>query len=65
MLILLATWVAHNWWRLLIGLVAVIVIIEYHYYRKKDPDPIRRDNNKPDAQGPENPEPECKEADSE
>ena len=36
MLILIATWLIHNWWKLLIGVLAIIVILEYHYYRKPD-----------------------------
>ena len=46
MLILIATWIAHNWWRLLIGVLAIIAIIEYHYYYKKS------DKEKPDKEDP-------------
>ena len=51
MLILLATWIAYNWWRLLIGVVAIIIIIEYRYYRKKEPDSIRPGDKGPDRAG--------------
>ena len=34
MLILLTAWFIHNWWKLLLGVVAIVVILEYHYYRK-------------------------------
>ncbi len=34
MLILLTAWVVHNWWKLLLGVVAIVVILEYHYYKK-------------------------------
>lgn len=34
MLILLTAWFLHNWWKLLLGVAAIIVILEYHYYRK-------------------------------
>ena len=34
MLILLTAWVVHNWWKLLLGVAAIVVILEYHYYKK-------------------------------
>lgn len=34
MLILLTAWIVHNWWKLLLGVVAIVVILEYHYYKK-------------------------------
>ena len=33
MLILLTAWIVHNWWKLLLGIVAIVVILEYHYYK--------------------------------
>ena len=34
MLIILTAWFVHNWWKLLLGVVAIVVILEYHYYKK-------------------------------
>ena len=34
MLILLTAWFVHNWWKLLLGVVAAVLIFEYHYYWK-------------------------------
>ena len=50
MLILLATWIAYNWWKLLIGVVAIIIIIEYRYYRKKDPGNAESGGQEPDRE---------------
>lgn len=32
---LIITWIAHNWWKILLLLVAVIVIHEYVLYKKR------------------------------
>ena len=34
---LIVTWIAHNWWKLLLLLVAVIVIHEYWLHKNKKP----------------------------
>ncbi len=62
MLILITAWVVHNWWKLLIGLLAMIVVIEYNYYYKK---PGKRGSGEkepgkeePDEEAPESGEPD-------
>lgn len=52
MLVLLATWIAYNWWKLLIGVVALIIIIEYRYYRKKEPGKAESCGQEPDKEEP-------------
>lgn len=34
MLIILTAWFVHNWWKLLLGIIAIVLIFEYHYYKK-------------------------------
>ena len=36
---LVVTWIAHNWWKLLLLLIAIIVIHEYVVYKKHKNDP--------------------------
>ena len=59
MLILLTAWFVHNWWKLLIGLVAVIVILEGSHRKKlkdaqeghqEDPQDTQQEDQQDDQQ---------------
>lgn len=67
MLILLTAWLVHNWWKLLIGLLAMIAVIEYNYYYKKPgkkgsgeegPDKEESDEGTPETDEPDKKDPE-------
>ena len=68
MLILLTAWLVHNWWKLLIGLLAMIAVIEYNYYYKKpgkrgsgeeEPDKKESDKESPEAEKTDKEDPEA------
>lgn len=47
---LIVTWIARNWWRLLLLLVAVIVIHEYIVYKRHKDDGTVGTGEDPDAE---------------
>lgn len=50
MLILLTAWVVHNWWKLLLGVVAIVAILEYHYYKKPAKEKTGREAEETEAE---------------
>ena len=47
---LVVTWIAHNWWKLLLLLVAIIAIHEYVLYKSKKNKPAEADGTEADEE---------------